>query len=80
MYDGACWTTGNPEPGPSHNCDGIIGKHLKYAENGWPFPGKKKIYWTMVIVSELTGNPGKALAIPIRFCPVCGKELEMPDA
>lgn len=58
-----------------HDCDRKVGRHLSYAENGWPFPGKK-VYWVMMVV----GPEGGAAAIPIWFCPVCGEKLEVLGA
>lgn len=56
-----------------HSCDGKIGKHLLRAENGWSFKGKP-CYSLMSFTGEGSS------AIPVYFCPICGEELEKPDA
>lgn len=55
-----------------HNCDGRIGEHLRYVEDPASTWNDGRPSWML--------HCGDYVRLPIRFCPVCGERLEVPDA
>lgn len=72
--DGVSWGEANPSPilDAWHDCDGKIGKLLRFVTS-CDEPARR--YWSLLIIFEQASE-----YLPVCFCPICGEELEVPDA